>query len=105
MDLILTGRPVYAEEAMQMGLANRLVADGQDVVEEAVKLAESLLEFPQWCMNLDRKSAYFSAYDAGSLDEALKYEYESGIEAVVAEGAAGAKRFSDGSGRHGNFKL
>ncbi|GIZ37807.1 hypothetical protein CKM354_000124100 [Cercospora kikuchii] len=105
LDLTLTGRPVYAEEAMQIGLANRLAPEGTDVVEEAIKLAESLLKFPQLCMNLDRKSAYFAAYDAGSLDEALKYEYENGIEAVRAEGAAGAKRFSEGSGRHGNFKL
>ena len=57
LDLILTGRPVQAEEAAHMGLANRVVSTGQ-ALDVACQLAEQLAAFPQQCMRGDRQSAY-----------------------------------------------
>lgn len=102
MDMILTGRAVGAQEALRMGLANRIVPEGK-ALEEALALAESLLKFPQLCMNLDRNSCYNACYNARSFEEAMQYEIDYGVAAVAAEGAAGAKRFSDGKGRGGSF--
>lgn len=103
LDMILTGRPVDAQEALAMGLANRVVARGE-AVGEAMRLARSLLAFPQACMRADRRSAYFGAFDAASLEGALQYEYEKGIEVVGKEGVPGAVRFDEGEGRGGSFK-
>jgi len=102
LDLILTGRPVGAREALAMGLANRVVPKGK-ALDEAVSLARSLLQFPQGCMNVDRASCYYAAYGADSLTDALKYEYEHGLDIVRAEGSKGAERFRSGAGRHGAF--
>lgn len=104
MDMILTGRPVSAQEAMSMGLANRIVPKGM-AVEEAIKIAKQLVNFPQECMNRDRESAYYAAYGAKSLEDALRFEFDNGIGAVQKEGIAGAKRFAGGQGRSGDFKL
>lgn len=104
LDMILTGRPVDAKEALIMGLANRVVEKGK-AVEEATALARSLLAFPQECMNLDRRSAYYSIFAAASLKDALKYEHEKGIEVVGKESVQGAKRFNEGHGRGGSFGL
>jgi enoyl-CoA hydratase/carnithine racemase len=93
--MILTGRPVGAREALSMGLANRIVPKGK-ALQEAVALAEQLLRFPQKCMNFDRNSAYHACYDAGSFVQAMKFEFDHGIQAVAAPSAAGAKRFSQG---------
>lgn len=103
LDMILTGRPVDAQEALAMGLANRVVEKGQ-VVEEARTLARSLLGFPQECMKGDRRSAYFGTYDATSLTGALEYEYTNGNEVVGKESVSGATRFDKGEGRGGSFK-
>lgn len=100
--MILTGRPVGAQEALQMGLANRVVPKGK-AVEEAMKIAEQLLKFPQLCMNKDRQSAYHAAYEAKSLEDALKYEFKHGEEVVSKESLEGAKRFAKGAGRGGKL--
>ncbi|EME41502.1 hypothetical protein DOTSEDRAFT_135409 [Dothistroma septosporum NZE10] len=102
LDMILTGRPVNAREALAMGLANRVVPKGK-ALEEALQIAQQLRDFPQMCMNADRTSCYNARYNAESFEYAVKFEIDGGLEAVNAEGAAGAKRFSDGSGRHGSF--
>lgn len=102
MDMILTGRAVSASEAFSMGLANRVVPKGK-ALEEAITLAKQLREFPQLCMNFDRNSCYNACFNASSFQEAMRYEFENGIEAVRREGALGASRFSAGSGRHGAF--
>ncbi|KAJ0103951.1 hypothetical protein J7T55_010968 [Diaporthe amygdali] len=104
LDMILTGRPVDAKEALSMGLANRVVEKGK-AVEEATALARSLLAFPQECMNLDRQSAYYSTFEASSLKEALKFEHDTGIEVVAKESVQGATRFHKGQGRGGSFEL
>lgn len=102
MDMILTGRSVDAQEALQFGLANRVVQDGT-ALAEAVQLAQSLLKSPKQCMNTDRESAYYAAYEASSLDDALQHEYDNGIGVVLKESVQGAQKFVDGFGKHGSF--
>ena len=102
MDLILTGREVTAQEALTMGLANRVVPKGK-AVEEAIKIAEMLVRFPQLCMNKDRESCYYAAYQANSFEDALKFEFENGKVAITKEGLNGAKRFAQGQGRSGKL--
>ena len=101
MDLILTGRAVESDEALAMGLANRVVDDGCSR-EEAEKLARELTLFPQKCLRSDR----LSAYNQFSLDlpKAIINEFRTGLEVIKSgETRAGAKHFSDGKGRHGKF--
>src|SRR3546814_4949927 len=57
LDMILTGRPVAADEAQRIGLADRIVADGE-ALGAAIELAKQIAAFPQTCMNSDRLSAY-----------------------------------------------
>ncbi|MFC5500598.1 crotonase/enoyl-CoA hydratase family protein [Caenimonas terrae] len=99
MDLILTGRKVEAAEALQIGLANRVVATGQ-AREAAIALARQLCAFPQATMNADRMSAY-RQWDL-PLPQALHQEWERGKQRI-ADGFEGAARFAGGAGRHGRF--
>ncbi|TFB05937.1 Carnitinyl-CoA dehydratase [Trichoderma ghanense] len=103
LDMILTGRPVGAQEALQMGLANRIVPKGQ-ALEEATRIARQLLAFPQACMNADRSSCYYSAYSATSFEDALRNEFANGAPVITKESIKGAAQFSAGAGRHGVFK-
>jgi enoyl-CoA hydratase/carnithine racemase len=102
LDMILTGRPVGAQEAYSMGLATRVVPKGKSL-EVATTIAKQLLAFPQLCMNLDRSSCYYATYDAKSFEDALTEEYNKGIEVLAKESIAGAAKFSSGFGRHGSF--
>ncbi|OAX77309.1 hypothetical protein ACJ72_08395 [Emergomyces africanus] len=77
LDLILTGRPVTGKEALGIGLASRVVPKGQSL-EEAMKLARTLIGFPQDCLNVDRQSCYYAAYYAQSLEDALSQEFKAG---------------------------
>ncbi len=101
LDLILTGRPVGADEALAIGHANRLDAPGE-ALAAAQALARQLAAFPQACMLADRRSAY-RQWDL-PLAEALRREGARGDELVLTEGAAGAARFVEGAGRHGAFE-
>ncbi|MEM9253917.1 MAG: crotonase/enoyl-CoA hydratase family protein [Pseudomonadota bacterium] len=101
MDLILTGRAVDAEEALHIGLANRVVENGR-VLEEALALADTLSRFPQRCLRSDRLSAY-EQWGMG-LEEALANEFVRGLSVVESrETVEGASRFAAGAGRHGDF--
>ena len=101
MDMILTGRAVKADEALAMGLANRVVDDGK-ALETALEIAEQLCAFPQTCMRGDRLSA-IAQWDL-DWDQATRNEMEGGLRAIKAgETLAGASRFSGGAGRHGKF--
>lgn len=102
LDMILTGRPVSGEEALRMGLANRLVEPGK-ALEEAVTLAKSLNAFPQLCLRSDRLSSYrqWGLDMAGALTE----ETRLGLEVIASgETREGAARFAKGAGRHGSFE-
>ena len=100
LDMILTGRPVGAEEALQMGLANRVVADGTSR-EAAEKLAHEIAAFPQLCVEIDRASAFRQWSLPQS--QAIMAEFAHGIPVVEQEGRAGAARFAQGAGRGGTF--
>jgi enoyl-CoA hydratase len=100
LDMILTGREIGAKDALDWGLANRLVAQGQ-ALSEAIALAQQLTRFPQTCLRSDRRSSY----EQWGLDvaEALVNEAERGLPALQAEARSGAARFAEGKGRGGNF--
>lgn len=101
MDLILTGRPVSAQEAFDIGLVNRICAQG-DARHTAEQLALEISAFPSFCMQQDRLSAYQQWQLP--LQEALGNEFELGMDVVRSgETVAGAKRFKQGTGRHGKF--
>ena len=97
LDLILTGRAVHADEALAMGLVNRVVPRGQ-ARAAAEQLARELAVLPQGALRGDRLSVY-EQWDL-SLADALANELQHGVEAL-AEGVAGAARFAAGAGRHG----
>lgn len=99
MDLILTGRPVSAAEALDIGLANRVVPHGESL-DRAVELARELSEFPQTCLRHDR----LSLLEQGGFDEAdaMRNEFAHGMESLAADAVSGAARFADGAGRHGD---
>lgn len=99
LDLILTGRGVAGEEALRMGLANRLTETGH-ALPAAVALANELATLPQLCMREDRASSYDQW--SLSLPAALQREYEHGMHTLRSgETAQGAARFVAGEGRHG----
>jgi enoyl-CoA hydratase/carnithine racemase len=101
LDMIITGRPVGATEALSMGLANRVVPRGAGE-EEAMGIARQIVGFPQECLNVDRASCYYAAFEAKSFEDALANEFEKGVR-VLGDGVKGARRFRDGEGRHGRF--
>lgn len=101
MDLILTGRPVAASEALAFGLVNRVVGEGE-ALPAALELAQELTRFPQHCLRSDR----LSACEQWGMDEAqaMANEFRRGMEVIESrETVAGASRFAAGRGRHGDF--
>lgn len=101
MDLILTGRPVNAEEALAMGLANRVAPKGEGR-RQAELLAQEIARFPQLCMRHDRMSAH-EQWDL-PYDQALANEFEHGRKVLASgETLKGAQRFASGKGRGGRF--
>ena len=100
LDLILTGRAVGSQEALAFGLANRVVATGT-ARTAAEKLAAELATLPQAALLADRRSALENS-TLNDLSEAFRREGEGGYQAVFEEGVAGALRFAEGAGRHGD---
>lgn len=99
MDLILTGREVRADEALAMGIANRVVPAGQ-ALSAATELAKQLAALPQQCMRNDR----LSAIEQWGLDDAsaLRNEMQRGLASMHSgETRAGMQAFANGAGRHG----
>jgi enoyl-CoA hydratase len=101
MDLILTGRPVAADEAFAIGLANRLAPPGK-ALSAARELAKQIAAFPQTCLRNDRLSA-IEQWDLTQAD-AMRNELRLGLKTIASgETQAGAAQFSAGAGRHGKF--
>ena len=98
LDMLLTGRKVGATEAFQMGLANRVVAEGK-AREEAEELALQIANFPELAMLSDRRSVY--EQEAMGLNEALLNEAAVSRQARENGAQKGAERFAEGAGRHG----
>ncbi len=99
LDLILSGRPVDAGEALAMGLVNRVVPRGTSR-QAAEALAAELAALPQTCLRQDRLSAY-EQWDL-SLPDALAGEFARGRLSIETDALTGARRFTEGGGRHGN---
>jgi enoyl-CoA hydratase len=99
MDMVLTGRPVAAPEALEIGLVNRVVASGTSRAA-AQALARELAAFPQTCLREDR----LSLLEQDGLDEAaaIANELRHGVRSL-ADVQAGLERFRAGEGRHGAF--
>jgi enoyl-CoA hydratase len=100
LDIILTGRKVPAEECERIGLAERIVPDGESRAA-AEALAHEIARFPQGCMRADRRSVWLQ--EGLSEMEGLRSEWACSSAMVAREGAAGAARFAAGKGRHGDF--
>lgn len=101
LDIILTGRPVEAPEALQMGLVNRVVPKGR-ALEAARELAHRIAAFPQECMRGDRMSAI--EQQGMTFGEAMANEFNHGLVSLADESVAGAIQFLEGAGRHGEFE-
>lgn len=103
LDLILTGRAVPADEALAMGLVNRVVPDGTSR-QAAEELAATLARFPQQCLRHDRLSNYEQW--GQNMDAAMQNEFRHGLASLASgEGRAGAERFRSGEGKHGEFAV
>ena len=101
LDLILTGRPVKADEALQLGLANRVVAAGA-ALSAAQTLAREIAAFPQECLRNDRRNVLDQ--DGLSARDALAAEFALGMRTLQSgEALRGAQTFAQGAGRHGAF--
>ncbi|MBP1161065.1 enoyl-CoA hydratase [Rhodococcus sp. PvR044] len=101
MDLILTGRPVDADEAHRIGLVNRKVPAG-GAVAAAQRLAADLAAFPQTCMRQDRLSVL--EQEGLPEDQAMLVELRHGAVSLADGTFEGATRFAEGAGRHGTFE-
>jgi enoyl-CoA hydratase len=100
LDMILTGRPVGASEALSWGLANRVVPDGTSRVE-AEALARTLAAFPQTCLRNDRTSTW--EQEGLRFEAAMENELRLGLLTLESgEAVEGATRFARGAGRHGS---
>ena len=98
LDMILTGRPVDAAEALDFGLATRVVAPGTTRAA-AEALARELTRFPKTCLRNDRRSAL--EQEGRPAAAALAGEFRLGLESLAADAVSGAARFASGAGRHG----
>jgi len=101
MDMILTGRPVTAEEAFSWGLANKIVEINQSR-PEAEKIAKTIASFPQICLNNDRLSTYNQF--GLNIKEAMVKEFDYGLKTLESgEYLKGSEAFTKGKGKHGSF--
>jgi len=100
LEIILTGRKVPAEECLQIGLCEYLVANGE-VRAKAEDIAQDIARYPPVCVRVDRRSTIKS--QGLPIRDAMTQEWYNGREALSTDGVAGATRFKNGLGRHGDF--
>ena len=100
LEIILTGRKVPAPECLSIGLCEYVTPNG-GTRAKAEELAGQIARFPQVCVRADRRSALRS--HGMAVRDALVQEWYNGREALIKDGVAGASRFRDGMGRHGDF--
>jgi enoyl-CoA hydratase/carnithine racemase len=100
LELILTGRKLPAEEALRIGACEHVVPDGS-ARAFAEAMAQEIARFPQGCLRADRRSVYLQ--QGLSLAEAMQREWSNGAPILASEAIEGARRFSGGRGRHGDF--
>jgi enoyl-CoA hydratase len=100
LEIIMTGRKVPAEEALRIGLCEKIVPHGE-ARTAAEAMAQEIARFPQGAMLADRRSAI--AGHGLPVREALAREWIDGVRTIATEGAAGAGRFASGKGRGGDF--
>lgn len=99
LELILTGRPVPAREALSMGLVNEIVVPGQSLAR-ALELGQLIAGFPQICLRNDRQAVYRGL--ASELSDGLQLEQTLGLQTLQSgEAFAGAQQFQSGKGRKG----
>ncbi len=101
LEIAMTGRKVSAEEALRIGLCERVVPDG-GARAEAETMAHEIARFPQLAMLADRRSILET--QSMDIDTGLRREWQNGLAAVEAQGIAGAARFAGGLGRHGTYE-
>ena len=102
LEMILTGKPVFALEALAMGLVNETVPAGK-ALPRAVELAHALAAFPQAALRNDRRAVYEGL--SRPLEEGLRIEARRGVETLASgEAGAGAQAFRKGRGRKGSFE-
>jgi enoyl-CoA hydratase len=101
LEIILTGRKVPADEALRIGMCEKVVPKGQSRAA-AEAMASEIARFPQACVRADRASVHKG--HGLPLRQAMRQEYENGLDCLRREGVAGAARFAGGLGRHGDYR-
>ncbi|KHJ41295.1 enoyl-CoA hydratase/isomerase family protein [Trichuris suis] len=104
MEMIITGRQVNGRLAYDWGLANRVVSTGT-ALGQALNLARVISTMAQDSLKADRCSLYYSVFKASTAEDAMKFEFENAIRSINKSIVSNAKRFIDGIGRHGSFKM
>uniref|UniRef100_A0A5S6R6D5 Enoyl-CoA hydratase/isomerase family protein n=1 Tax=Trichuris muris TaxID=70415 RepID=A0A5S6R6D5_TRIMR len=104
MEMIVTGRQVNGRLAHDWGLANRLVSTGT-ALGQALNLARAISAMAQSSLKADRRSVYYSMFKASSTEDAMRFEFENALQSLSKNTMSGAKKFVDGIGRHGSFKM
>jgi len=102
LDLVLTGRHVSAQEALNFGLVNRVVSTGAGL-GQALNLAASIAKFPAEGLKHDRDCLFYSAYDAKNFNDAVSNEVLTCSKELLEEAIFGASSFVKGLGKHGKF--
>ena len=101
LEIAMTGRKVPAEEALRIGLCEKVVPDGH-ALEVALDMAHEIARFPQEAMLADRRSIIEN--HGSPIREGLRREWANGVDSAINQGTAGAGRFARGLGRHGDYR-
>ncbi|CDW53328.1 enoyl coenzyme A hydratase, mitochondrial [Trichuris trichiura] len=104
MEMIITGRQVNGRLAYDWGLANRVVSTGT-ALGQALNLARVISAMPQDSLKADRCSLYYSVFKASTVEDAMKFEFENATQFINKGIISNAKKFLEGTGRHGSFKM